>query len=198
MRRVLPTDPPTVEPGEISSDDLILIGTIIRNAAEIENLIDLIIERASGVAQPMQNLFLGQSSFRKKWEILDRLFQAKGEMAHESFKSHFGSGFLDFLKYRNILAHAVFLGVTPEGYYVFKDVRPIGASDDHIVQAVIAVNRENLDELVEWSKLAIAEYTANFRLEPLLEKSLARRLQPHPKAQKKRPPREAPKSQPQS
>ena len=161
------------------------MGRIVLLAAEMENLIELIIEGISGITQPMIGALMGQSAIRKKVEVATRLAQAKSPKLLAFVKDHFNADFDEFLRCRNVLAHGVFLGISEKGYYAFKDLRPIDYVDDQIANSVLLYNKAYLQESVEWGEKAISQYVENFQLQELRKKYLSQHLQAHPKAQGK-------------
>lgn len=109
----------TITPRELDDDELLVIGRIVRAAADLEDCLNLWICKLLKCDEAGSAVILGRSNIATKITIALGLAKLTGKRATELHEEAFDEAIDQLLSCRNAVAHGAFAGETDDGWIVF-------------------------------------------------------------------------------
>lgn len=108
-------------PYELSEEQLLAIGRIVRAFAEIEDYVQLFVFAAAGLTFGQGITLVGRRSISGKLELAKRFAASKGGNIAHNYDALFGDGrFRKLIDVRNTFVHGRLLGQIPDGRVAFQ------------------------------------------------------------------------------
>ena len=189
----------SLKPYRITNATYNAMGRVVRAFAEIEDILTLHLCALSNISEGQVLILLGATPLSKKLKIARQFAVARGESACELFDGWFGTaGFQAALACRNVVAHGVFLGQTETGQLAFRTMKTLNADETTVGAEVVCYDTNAFLEVASSAELAIPNLEKGLQLQALRETRREQSLDPHSKAQPKRPPSTKPARPPKS
>ena len=189
----------SLKPRRISNATYNAMGRVVRAFAEIEDILTLHLCELSNISEGQVMILLGKTPLSKKLEIARQFADARGTPARELFDCWFGTkGFQAALACRNVVAHGVFLGQTETGHLAFRTMKSLNADETSVSVEVVCYDNKSFLEVASSAELAIPSLEKGLQLQASREIRRGQSLDPHSKAQPKRPPSTKPPRPPKS
>jgi|CXWL01.1.fsa_nt_gi hypothetical protein len=186
--------PSKLKPTTLSSDVLASIGRLVRAFAEIDDLITLYICNLAEISESRAVVLLGRTQASTKLDIAAYLAKMTGVKITALHSEIFGSGYREYRKCRNAVAHGVLLGETEDGQFAFltSETAEPDATDKATIQVVYSYSAQIIAIYAQRAEEAIPVITENLKLSSLRQTRLERPLQPHRKGLPQQPNKKKP------
>jgi hypothetical protein len=160
----------------LQDGDLISIGRIIRAAAEIEDLLTMLLFQVCKITESNGTLLIGQTPISAKLDKIEYALKRDDREAHKAFKDLRKGQLTGLIRMRNAIAHGVHLGYSPEREeHLFlalpQMVEPVDGETNtksrvyHFSPAELRQRSEQAEEIANFIE-------RNWMLAPLREKRL--------------------------
>ncbi len=171
---------------------LMAIGRLVRICSEYEDCINSVLCMMAQIDEARVDILTGQSSVKRKVDIARQLARARPDDAFEVFDKTWTPRVKNLFHDRNVLAHGTYLGVAPDGQYVFfTSGREI---DEELGYGTMAQSYapENVLEETNWAQDYLGVVERNLKIGSLRAKRTAPYLHPSNKAGTRGPSRKKP------
>lgn len=176
-------------PYQLTDDQLLAIGKLLRLCAEIEEIVDVHLCNVAEISEGQMHVLLGQSSAARKVKVAEVRAKSLGKACSDAHKACFNHPeYIKLVRCRNAMAHGQMLGLTETNQIAIL-ISEVTASDAETVAVKVRVYGH--DDFAAFANVAaqlIPEFDRVLRTKALREKRREQfrgRAQPH---QGSRPP----------
>lgn len=182
-----------VHPYDLTDDQLLGIGRLVRATARIEELITYYLCNLADLTIGQAIIILGRMPPSARLKLAETFAMAKGDNALILHKESFGNeNYQALIRCRNTAVHGKLLGETSEGLVAFQVQETQGVEGVKIYATVNAYAHDSFANAAFVAEGVIPQLIEKLKLQPWLDKLQTRELDPHlktrPKAKKKATP----------
>jgi len=180
------SEPTNVKPYDLSDDELLGIGRLIRACAEIEDIINLHLYKLAEITEGAGVMLLGRMSTSARLKLMEAFSTSRSAKARKMFQEAFDNEhYRHVVRCRNTVAHGLLLGVTEDDLIAFQVQDPQGFEAGTLVLSVNAYDHRAFAAFATQAEHIIPQLEEGFGLQESRETRRAKALSPHKKSQPK-------------
>lgn len=186
MKRTYASEPTKTKHHELDDETLVYVARIIRAFAEIDDRLTLRISQLAETSESTVAVLLGTIPISSKLSKAAYFAQSVSAAEAAAHKKLFTPEFDDWLGVRNALAHSAYFGLADdEVHMVFAGSKTLTPNETGPIFEARGFDKAYLKGCADLSEQFVMKMTAEFGLEPLLERRRYKELSAHPKGQHK-------------
>lgn len=151
-------EPSSINPYQLTEEQLFAIGRVIRACAEIEHIATLYLYKLARIEIGTGEILVGRQSMRTKLAMARNFAVGTGGAELATFKECFERPEFDSLmKFRNVMAHGTLLGKTDMGFVAFQVADQVEHSNNSVSLEVITYSDETFAIFADMANYVIPQ-----------------------------------------